>query len=94
MPFAVCPAATQLLPLLHIHIVFGSQSQTRGGGCNRRARACTGKEFLKPGVNLGCAASVPNPGTKLSLTSPSITVEHGHVNVRGASMSQQAVIQG
>lgn len=30
----------------------------------------------------------------LNLTSPSIAVEHGHINVRGAGVSQQAVIHG
>ena len=33
-------------------------------------------------------------GPRPSLTSPSIAVEHGHVDVRGASVGQQAVIQG
>lgn len=84
----------QLLPLLYIHSVFGSHSRTRGGGCNRTARACTRKDFLNPGVNSGCTGLAPNRGTRLSLTSPSITVEHGHINVCGAGVSEQAVIQG
>lgn len=85
---------TQLLPLLHVHSVFGSHTRTQGEGCNCTARACHGKGFLQPGVNLGCAGSAPNLGTGLSLTSPGITVEHGHVDVCGAGVSQQAVIQG
>lgn len=83
---------TQSLPLPTICSVFGSHSGTWSGRCNRTARACTGKNFLKPGVNLGCMGSAPDAGTGLSLTSPGIAVEYGHVYVCGASVSQQVVI--
>lgn len=72
---------TQWLPLPPIYHVFGSSSSTWGARCNHTPRACTRK-------------NLPNSGKGLSLTSPSITVEHCHVNVRGAGVSQQAVIQG
>lgn len=65
---------------------------TEQGRCNHAARACTGKDFLEPGGNSGRTRSAPDPGTGLSLTSPSIAVEHGHIDVRGASVSQQAVV--
>lgn len=81
---------TRLLLLLSICSVFGSHIGTWRGGCNRTARAYTGKNFLKPGANLGCTGSDADTG--LSLTSPSIAVEHGHVYVCGASVSQQVVI--
>lgn len=50
------------------------------------ARVAFGQHFAFSGSQTGPRGA--------SLTSPCITVEHGHIQVRGAGVTEQAVIQG